>query len=121
VEVKVAHPLDIAQVCHEANRVYCQTIGDYSQKPWAEAPAWQRESARRGVEFHKANPNAGASASHEAWMADKVDAGWKYGPVKDEGKKEHPCIVPFDQLPTEQQLKDYLFRGIVHALSSLST
>jgi len=36
--------------------------------------------------------------------------------VKDTEKKEHPCIVPFDQLPREQQAKDYLFRGVVHAV-----
>lgn len=112
----MSHPLDnIARVCHEANRAYCQSIGDNSQLPWDEAPAWQRESARAGVDLHLSG-NFGPEASHIAWVQDKLDHGWAYGPVKDEKLKQHPCIVPFDQLPLQQQLKDVLFRAIVHAL-----
>jgi hypothetical protein len=106
----------IATVCHEANRAYCQTIGDFSQKPWDDAPDWQQASARMGVRFHRDNPNAGDSASHDSWMAQKVNDGWVCGPVKDEAKKEHPCMVPFEELPLNQQKKDALFRAIVHAL-----
>ena len=32
-------------------------------------------------------------------------AGWKYGPVRDELKKEHPCLVPYEDLTEEE--KDY--------------
>ena len=39
----------VARICHEANRAYCQTIGDFSQRPWAEADEWQRKSAIEGV------------------------------------------------------------------------
>jgi hypothetical protein len=106
----------IAQVCHEANRAYCATLGDLSQPSWAEAPDWQTESARKGVEMHLANPDASPSASHEAWLAEKERTGWKYGPVKDPARKEHPCFVPFSELPREQQLKDVLFKAVVEAL-----
>jgi len=106
----------IAAVCHEANRGYCEGLGDRSQPAWSFAPEWQRASAIKGVEFHVANPNATPAASHECWLEEKRADGWKYGPVKDPAKKEHPCFVPFTGLPLEQQAKDYLFRGIVHAL-----
>lgn len=105
----------VARICHETNRVYCQTIGDFSQKPWDEAEDWQKESALRGVWYAISNPGAPASAQHDAWMKDKLDQGWKYGPVKDPDKKEHHCIVPYELLPVEQRLKDHLFRGIVKA------
>jgi hypothetical protein len=36
---------NIAKVCHEANRAYCQTISDNSQLPWEQAKEWQRASA----------------------------------------------------------------------------
>lgn len=111
---------DIAKVAHEANRAYCQTIGDNSQPAWEDAPEWQRQSAIKGVEFHLANPNAGASNSHDCWLAEKRAAGWQYGPVKDPEKKQHPCFVPFEALPAEQQLKDYVFRGVVHSMSAMS-
>ena len=107
---------DIAQVAHEINKEYCLAIGDSSQLPWDEAPAWQKESAVLGVMFHVENPNAGPDASHNSWMKQKIDTGWVYGEVKDADKKEHPCIVPFEDLPMQQQFKDYLFRQVVHSL-----
>ena len=107
----------IAQVCHEINRAFCQSMGDGSQPFWKYAPDWQKTSAINGVNFHLLNPNAGADASHNSWMKEKVDAGWVYGEVKNPDAKTHPCIVPFDQLPKEQQAKDFLFRQVVHSLS----
>lgn len=112
---------NLARVCHEANRAYCSALGDESQKPWEDAPQWQRDSAIDGVRFHLANPDASPSASHDQWLRHKVDAGWTRGPVKDEAAKQHPCIVPFTELPLEQQAKDVLFRATVHALASVVT
>lgn len=112
-------PVQIAEVCHEANRAYCLGLGDTSQPLWADAPDWQKDSAVNGVIFHLENPDAGDNASHENWLAEKRATGWKYGPVKDPDKKEHPCFVPFEDLPVEQQAKDRLFRSIVHALEDL--
>lgn len=106
----------VARVCHEVNRAYCKTIGDNSQPSWENAPAWQKVSAIDGVHFHLSNPDAGPSASHKNWMADKEADGWKYGPVKDPEKKEHPCMVPYEQLPVEQRAKDYLFIAVVKAM-----
>lgn len=111
------HPVAIARVCHEANRAYCETIGDTSQRPWLEAEEWQRESAIQGVTFALASPSAPACAQHDAWVADKRAAGWTYGPVKDAAKKQHPCIVPYAELPVEQRRKDALFKAIVRALT----
>lgn len=110
-------PAEIAKVCHEVNRAYCQAIGDDSQKPWDQAPEWQRQSAVTGVRFIQENPDAKPSASHDSWLAEKERDGWKYGPVKDEGKKEHPCYMPYDQLPVEQKAKDYIFGAVVCSLS----
>jgi hypothetical protein len=94
---------DVARVCHEANRAYCATLGDQSQLPWHEAPQWQRDSAVNGVQYHLANPDAGPSGSHENWMRVKSAEGWKYGPVKNPDAKEHPCMVPYHELPAEQR------------------
>lgn len=107
---------DIAKVSHNINRAYCSAIGDNSQPTWEDAPKWQRLSAINGVRFHIENPNAGPSASHESWLKQKTEEGWKYGAVKNPDKKEHPCFVPYDQLPVEQKAKDYLFRQVVHSL-----
>lgn len=107
--------VEIARLAHEVNRAYCASIGDGSQVSWEEAPEWQRHSAIAGVEFTLTNPGAPPSASHESWLKQKEADGWKYGPVKDAERKEHPCFVPYDQLPLDQRVKDYLFQGVVRA------
>lgn len=108
----------IAFVAHEANRAYCVALGDFSQAGWGDAPEWQRESARMGVDLHCMG-DFGPEASHIAWMEVKLEDGWKYGPVKDDVALTHPCLVPFNELPPEQQAKDLLFRSIVHSLRGL--
>lgn len=110
---------EIAEACHEANKVLCVALFDYSQVLFYDAPEWQRESIINGVKFNLENPDAPASASHENWLAEKRATGWKYGPIKSELIKEHPCCMPYDQLPKEQQAKDHLFKAIVAALSPL--
>lgn len=106
----------IAGVCHEVNRAYCQSIGDESQVNWYDAPDWQIQSAVNGVYFHLTNPDAAPSDSHDNWLAEKQTDGWVYGEVKDVEKKEHPCMVPYSDLPQEQRSKDYLFRATCHQL-----
>ncbi len=108
---------DIAKVAHELNKAYCEAIGDNSQPSWEGAPEWQRDSAYNGVQFHLANPEASPSASHDSWLKQKTEEGWKYGETKDANKKEHPCFVPYEQLPTEQKAKDYIFRQAIHSLA----
>lgn len=109
------NPEQIAEIAHEANRAYCQAIGDDSQLPWVAAPDWQKDSAIKGVLFHVANPDATPENSHDAWLQEKFEQGWEYGPVKNPEKKEHPCFMAYELLPIEQRAKDYIFRGVVHA------
>lgn len=42
---------------------------------------------------------------HEVWAAGRLADGWKYGPVRDDEKKEHPSLVPYEHLPERE--KDY--------------
>ena len=128
---------NIAEAAHEVNRAYCLSLGDDSQPDWAHAPEWQKNSALLGVAFwaHPQTPKRvyeakrkegekhfddldvkpfpGPEASHESWMAQKKAEEWKFGEKKDPKKKEHPCMVPFEKLPKEQQAKDFIFRAIV--------
>ena len=36
---------------------------------------------------------------HEVWAQSRIAEGWTYGPVRDDIKKEHPCLVPYNELP----------------------
>lgn len=105
-----------ARAAHEANRAYCLALGDNSQLEWDDAPEWQRVSALNGVEFIIANPEAPPSASHDSWLEEKRQHGWKFGAVKDAVKKEHPCFVSYDELPEEQKAKDAIFGSVVRGV-----
>lgn len=107
----------IAKVCHQANKAYCETIGDTSQKDWVDVLEWQKESAIKGVEYRIKNIGCTAEDIHESWLAERKANGWTYGKVKDVEKKTHPCFVPYKELPKKQQKKDVLFSSIIHALT----
>lgn len=107
-----AYYTGIAKICHQANKAYCEALDDNSQVDWEEAPQWQKDSAIAGVEFHM-NGEHGPEASHNNWMAQKEAEGWVYGEVKDPAKKEHPCMVPYGELPLTQRQKDALFIAVV--------
>lgn len=109
----------VAQVAHEINQAYCLATGDNSQPSWADAPDWQKSSAINGVKMHLANPDATPEDSHKSWLKQKTEEGWSYGPVKNPETKEHPCFIPYDQLPESQRAKDYLFRQVIHSLAPL--
>jgi hypothetical protein len=108
-----------ARTAHEVNRAYCQSIGDDSQPSWEAAPEWQQNSARIGVRAIADGSVGAPEQSHESWMQHKLDEGWKYGPVKDPEKKEHPAMVPYDQLPPEQRVKDALYFAVVTGILGL--
>jgi hypothetical protein len=110
-------PEAIARVCHEANRAYCESIGDDTQKAWDHADQWQRDSAAVGVTFTLEHPDATPADQHEAWREAKVKDGWQYGTVKDAAAKTHPCLVDYDRLPESQRRKDSLFLAVVKSLS----
>jgi len=112
---------DVAAICHEANRQLCKRQTDFTQLPWYSAPEWAKESAIAGVKAILVNPDTTPEKSHENWLAYKEADGWRYGVMKNSFTKEHPCIVPYDELPDDQKLKDHLFLGIVNAAKPFIT
>lgn len=109
--------LACAQAAHEMNRIYCAALGDTTQVAWDAAAEWQRTSAVQGVDGVFAGNGPGAS--HESWLAEKVASGWTFGAVKDAEKKEHPCMVPFHELPQDQQQKDVIFVATVRLMATV--
>lgn len=108
-----------AQAAHDANRVLCLALGDDSQPRWDDAPEWQKKSAVMGVEQINAHPDTTPEQSHEGWLAVKTADGWKYGTVKNPETKEHPCFVPYNELPENQRLKDEMFGLVVRSVLGL--
>ncbi|MBO0697986.1 MAG: Ryanodine receptor Ryr [Zavarzinella sp.] len=46
-----------------------------------------------------------ARNTHEVWARQRLADGWRYGPRRDDATKEHPGLVPYDQLSEAE--KDY--------------
>lgn len=105
-----------ARCAHEVNRAYCIALGDLSQLPWDDVPKWQKDSVMAGVQAIIDNPEITPEQSHEGWLKLKKEQGWRFGTVKDPDKKEHPCFIPYSQLPKEQQAKDALFQLAVRSV-----
>lgn len=42
---------------------------------------------------------------HDVWAKSRMDQGWTYGKERNDEKKTHPCLVPYDELPEIE--KDY--------------
>ncbi|XP_031437386.1 ryanodine receptor 3 isoform X2 [Clupea harengus] len=36
---------------------------------------------------------------HELWGMNKIELGWTYGKVRDDNKRQHPCLIDFSKLP----------------------
>lgn len=110
----------IAAVCHEVNRAYCQSIGDDSQVFWEDAPKWQQDSAMNGVRFAFENDFPSPAEMHDNWSKEKIADGWVYGEKKDPEAKTHHCLVPYDELPEAQRIKDIIFSSVVKAMITLA-
>lgn len=98
----------LAKIVHDANRSYCEILGDFSQKPWSEAPGYNHTSAMKGIEAVVLNPSITPEGIHDVWMEQKIADGWKYGPTKDYELKTHPSIVPYSELSHYEQFKDFI-------------
>ncbi|MDY6382194.1 MAG: RyR domain-containing protein [Synergistales bacterium] len=43
---------------------------------------------------------------HDIWAENRIAQGWTYGEKRDDEKKQHPCLVPYEDLPEEEKLYD---------------
>ncbi|MBQ2424809.1 MAG: Ryanodine receptor Ryr [Alistipes sp.] len=42
---------------------------------------------------------------HDVWAQSRISDGWRYGPERNDERKEHPCLVEYEQLPDSE--RDY--------------
>ncbi len=47
-----------------------------------------------------------AENAHEVWAAQRMADGWTWGPERDDARKKHPCLVPYDDLPDTEKAYD---------------
>jgi hypothetical protein len=47
-----------------------------------------------------------AENAHEIWAAGRLAEGWTFGPQRDDARKQHPCLVPYADLPDSEKQYD---------------
>ncbi len=47
-----------------------------------------------------------ARNTHDVWARGRLADGWRHGPVRDDHRKEHPNLVPYDELPEAEKRYD---------------
>jgi len=47
-----------------------------------------------------------AKNTHEVWAAQRLTEGWKYGVTRNDERKEHPCLVAYEDLPESEKEYD---------------
>jgi DNA-binding response OmpR family regulator len=49
-----------------------------------------------------------ARNAHEIWSRQRFKDGWRFGAQRDDPRKEHPCLIPYEQLPESEKEYDRL-------------
>jgi hypothetical protein len=125
----------IAQLIHRkylaSQRMVGRSMdGEGPMRPWSQLPDDLRQSNRGQARDILAKlaaigcdvvPQAQAAAifrfrgdeverlsrwEHDRWMAERISQGWTYGPVRDNDRKIHPLLVPYEDLEKAEQDKD---------------
>lgn len=47
-----------------------------------------------------------ARNTHENWASQRLADGWRWGPARDDARREHPCLVPYEALPEAEKEYD---------------
>lgn len=47
-----------------------------------------------------------ARNTHDVWAVGRIRDGWTYGATRNDDKKEHPCLVPYEELSEEEKEYD---------------
>uniref|UniRef100_A0A5F8H1B7 Ryanodine receptor 3 n=1 Tax=Monodelphis domestica TaxID=13616 RepID=A0A5F8H1B7_MONDO len=54
---------------------------------------------------------------HELWGMNKIELGWTFGKIRDDNKRQHPCLVEFSKLPETE--KNYNLQMSTETLKTL--
>jgi ryanodine receptor 2 len=47
-----------------------------------------------------------AENTHDHWARQRLADGWTHGPKRDDPSKQHPCLVPYADLPESEKQYD---------------
>lgn len=107
---------DIAKASHAVIAAMASEFDNNQMPAWDDAEQWMRDSSIETVQAILNDPYLPNSHFHNVWMAQRIAAGWKWGPVRNNDTKENPAMVPYDELPPHQRAKDGVLKALVDSL-----
>ena len=60
-----------------------------------------------------------AEHNHDHWARQRIEQGWTYGPARDDARKTHPDLLPYDQIPEGE--KAYDRTSVIETLKAIVT
>ena len=61
-----------------------------------------------------------AEITHDNWVRQRLADGWRHGQQRNDLQKEHPCIVPYEDLPeSEKEYDRKISLGVIQAMLAL--
>lgn len=61
-----------------------------------------------------------AEHNHDVWAKQRIADGWQHGPARNDERKEHPCLVPYEELPeSEKEFDRQTAREVLKAVLAL--
>lgn len=58
-----------------------------------------------------------ASNAHDIWARQRMAEGWRYGPERNDSRKEHPSLVPYEELSEAE--KEYDRKAAIETLKAI--
>jgi RyR domain-containing protein len=58
-----------------------------------------------------------AENAHDIWATQRMAEGWRFGSKRDDARKEHPCLVPYPELPESE--KEYDRKAAMETLKAI--
>lgn len=43
---------------------------------------------------------------HDVWAETRIKDGWRYGETRNDERLEHPCLIPYEELPDSEREYD---------------
>jgi hypothetical protein len=102
----------LARICYDAIRAYGKTIGEVYLR-WPDARPSVRESFAGAVAYLLEAPSASVRDLHGHWLAARTQQGWQYAPQRDDARRLHPAMVPWEDVSEREYLKFVLMHRIV--------
>jgi hypothetical protein len=94
---------DLSEDLREANRAQARAIAGKLASIGARVEAG---ATTEPFAFTPAEVERLAKGEHRRLMAQRRRAGWIYAPVRDAGRKHHPMMIAWDELPEPERDKD---------------